>query len=192
MIRAMEKRGRGRPRREGADEEILSAALALLRERSYRDFSVDEIASRTGVAKTTIYRRWPSKGALVAATVEPLATADLEDSDTGTLRGDLSLLLRRFAETVSGELGPVVAALIGESQTDKELQEILRRALTPRRKLFHDALDRAVARGELSAATDRELFVDMLRGPIWTRLLLTGGKIDHDVADSIVAMMTRK
>jgi AcrR family transcriptional regulator len=188
----MEKRGRGRPRREGADEEILAAALGLLRERSYRDFSVDEIAARTGVAKTTIYRRWPSKGALVAATVEPLATADLEDTNTGTLKGDLSLLLRRFAETVTGELGPVVAALIGESQTDGELQQILRKALTPRRKLFHDALDRAVGRGELPQDTNRELFVDMLRGPIWTRLLLTGGKIDDELADSIVSMMTRK
>ena len=188
----MEKRGRGRPRREGADEEILAAALALLRERKYRDFSVDEIALRTGVAKTTIYRRWPSKGALVAATVEPLASADLEAPDTGTLRGDLTVLLRRFSETVSGELGPVVAALIGESQTDTELQQILKKALTPRRKLFHDALDRGVQRGELAADTNRELFVDMLRGPIWTRLLLTGGKIDVEVADAVVAMMTRK
>lgn len=191
MIRPMEKRGRGRPRREGADEEILAAALVLLRERKYKDFSVDEIALRTGVAKTTIYRRWPSKGALVAATVEPLA-ADLEDPNTGSLTGDLSILLRRFCETVSGDLGPVVAALIGEAQTDPELQEIFRKALTPRRQLFHDALQRGVDRGELPAETDRELFVDMLRGPVWTRLLLTGGKIDDALADSIVATMLRK
>ena len=188
----MEKRGRGRPRREGADEEILTAARDLLRERKYRDFSVDEIAARTGVAKTTIYRRWPSKGALVAATVEPLAAADLEETDTGSLKSDLTILLRRFCETLSGELGPVVAALIGEAQTDSELQQILRKVLTPRRKLFHDALDRAVKRGELAANTNHELFVDMLRGPVWTRLLLTGGKIDDQLADSIVGMLTRK
>ena len=55
------KRGRGRPRREGADEEILAVARAVLGERGYRDLSVDEIAERAGVAKTTVYRRWPSK-----------------------------------------------------------------------------------------------------------------------------------
>jgi len=62
-----EKRGRGRPRREGADETILAAARALLDEAGYAAFNVDVIAERTGIAKTTIYRRWPTKGALVAA-----------------------------------------------------------------------------------------------------------------------------
>ncbi len=60
---------RGRPRRAGADEEILTVALELLREKGYRDLNVDEVAERAGVAKTTVYRRWPTKGALVAAAI---------------------------------------------------------------------------------------------------------------------------
>ncbi|HUP60903.1 MAG TPA: helix-turn-helix domain-containing protein [Thermoanaerobaculia bacterium] len=70
------KRGRGRPRREGADEEILGVALAMLREKGYRDLTVDAVAEHAGVAKTTIYRRWPSKGELVAAALAPIAPPD--------------------------------------------------------------------------------------------------------------------
>jgi AcrR family transcriptional regulator len=85
------KRGRGRPRRAGADEEILTVALELLREKGYRDLSVDEIADRTGIAKTTVYRRWPTKGALVAAAIT-LLVPQVEDDLESALRDTTSLL----------------------------------------------------------------------------------------------------
>lgn len=71
-----EKRSRGRPRREGADEEILRATRDLLDQDGYAAFNVDLVAERTGIAKTTIYRRWPTKGALIAAAIatQPSAT----------------------------------------------------------------------------------------------------------------------
>jgi AcrR family transcriptional regulator len=70
------KRGRGRPRREGADDQILGVALEMLRETGYAALTVDAVAERAGVAKTTVYRRWPSKSALIAAAVEPLQSED--------------------------------------------------------------------------------------------------------------------
>jgi AcrR family transcriptional regulator len=73
---------RGRPRRAGADEEILAVALELLREKGYRDLNVDEVAERAGVAKTTVYRRWPTKGALVAAAIAPLIPNTSNDLKT--------------------------------------------------------------------------------------------------------------
>ena len=79
---------RGRPRRAGADEEILAVALELLREQGYRDLNVDEVAERAGVAKTTVYRRWPTKGALVAAAIAPLIP---------NTSGDLASVLRETA-----------------------------------------------------------------------------------------------
>ena len=104
------KRGRGRPRRAGADEEILTTALDMLRATGFHNLTVDAIAERTGIAKTTIYRRWPSKGALVAAAVAPLATpADGEDIARGTEE-----LLRMLGEP------------------DGEIVEVLRALLTPR------------------------------------------------------------
>jgi AcrR family transcriptional regulator len=96
------KRGRGRPRREGADEEILHVARTLLHETGYRDLTVDAVADRAGVAKTTVYRRWPTKGDLVAAALAPLALPD-----------DAKTLLRETAEVLEGvdDLG-VIRAIV--------------------------------------------------------------------------------
>ena len=116
------KRGRGRPRREGADEEILNVALEMLREKGYRDLTVDAVAERAGVAKTTVYRRWPSKGALIAAALAPLAPPD---SDDALLRETEQLLdgvddlevLRAIIQPRRAKL----AQLIGNAQRADEL-----------------------------------------------------------------------
>lgn len=83
-----EKRGRGRPRREGADEEILDVARAMLRDGRDRALTVDAVAERAGVAKTTVYRRWPSKRALLAAAIEPLIASRKDEVDA--LLGQIS------------------------------------------------------------------------------------------------------
>lgn len=118
-----EKRGRGRPRREGADEAILEVARTLLAERGYRDFSVDVVAERAGVAKTTVYRRWPSKGSLVAAAIAPAATTAASADEL--LRETESLL-----------------APLADAQDDAEILGIIRAILAPRRaalaRLLHD------------------------------------------------------
>jgi AcrR family transcriptional regulator len=104
------KRARGRPRRAGADEEILQTALEMLRSTGFHHLTVDAISERTGIAKTTIYRRWPSKGALVSAAIAPLAALrDDEDIEQSTAR-----LLR----------------VLGEP--DGEIVDVLRTALLPR------------------------------------------------------------
>ena len=114
------KRGRGRPRREGADEEILGVALDLLREQGYRAFSLDTIVERTGIAKTTIYRRWPSKSALVAAALAPLTPAPGAHVDA---------LLREATEVLN---------LLADS--DGDVLDVIRALLATRRPLLRDAL----------------------------------------------------
>jgi AcrR family transcriptional regulator len=113
-----EKRPRGRPRNEGADEKILDAARALLAEAGFAAFSVDAIAERTGIAKTTIYRRWATKGALVAAA--------METPSQGT---DAASILR---ETAS-----LLALLAG---ADADTMDVLRAILAPRRERLRLAL----------------------------------------------------
>lgn len=112
------KRGRGRPRREGADEEILSVAMEMLRESGYRELNVDAIAERAGVAKTTVYRRWPTKAALVSAALPLMASVDvaavlrevcalltlLRDADTEVLQAVLEPRRARLRELVGDEL----------------------------------------------------------------------------------------
>jgi len=124
-------RGRGRPRKATADREILEATLELLRERGYRDFNVDVISERTGIAKTTIYRRWPTKGALVAAAIAPLApdlSADAILADTERV-----LTLLRDADTVDvlqSVIAPRHAALtafVGSGEADVQIGRLLAR-----------------------------------------------------------------
>jgi AcrR family transcriptional regulator len=140
------KRGRGRPRRAGADAEILGVALSLLREKGYRELTVDCVAERSGVAKTTIYRRWPTKAALVTAAIEPLVGTDGSH--------DLTSLLIRLRDLLSGELSPIIAELAAEGDVDFVLP----------RERFREVL------GERD---DRELLIDIATGAIWSRLLVT-------------------
>ncbi len=114
---------RGRPRREGADETILAAARALLDESGYAAFNVDAIAERTGIAKTTIYRRWPTKGALVAAAIDSTPATDpdallreteqllsrLAGADLEVLRAVIAPRRARLLES----LGPRADELLG-------------------------------------------------------------------------------
>jgi AcrR family transcriptional regulator len=185
------KRGRGRPRREGTDQEILTIALAMLREKGYRELTVDAIAERAGVAKTTVYRRWPSKGALVAFAVAPLAAAATAPPDSGSLEADLTTLLTSTRDLLAGELGPIAAELIAESQHDPELIEIVRAVIAPRRQLFRSVLERGITRGELAGELDPELVTDLLVAPLWARLLVSHTSTSGDLPALIVRSVLR-
>ena len=143
------KRGRGRPRREGADEQILAVTRELLAERGYRDFSVDLIVEHTGIAKTTIYRRFPSKGALVAAAIAP-PPAGLSDADS---------ILR--------ELTDVLGLL---ADPDGDALDVIRAVVEPRRAMLVDALARE--------RDDAEGAADMMVGALLTRLIVTREPLD--------------
>jgi AcrR family transcriptional regulator len=121
-------RGRGRPRRAEADAEILEAAVAMLRAGGYRELSLDEVARRAGTAKSSIYRRWPSKAALAAETVRREVPAP--DGDLGAA----------FEALMSGAMGGVVASLIGEAQESAETRSIVLELLAPYRAAGDDAL----------------------------------------------------
>jgi AcrR family transcriptional regulator len=184
------KRGRGRPRREGADEEILGIALEMLREKGYGALTVDAVAERAGVAKTTVYRRWPSKAALIAAAVAPLV-ANPAPAPTGSLETDLTNLLRDIRTLLAGELGPIAANLVAEAQNDPEIADIIRNAIAPRRALMSDAIVAAIARGEVAGELDVDLIVDLLTGPLWSRLLVSKEALGEDLAERIARVIVR-
>ena len=133
-------RGRGRPRRAEADAEILDAALALLRAGGYRELSLDEVARRAGTAKSSIYRRWPSKAALAAEIVRSEMPPPLEIAD-------IDAAVQAFEELLGGALGGVVASLIGEAQENAETRAIVVALVAPYRQFVRrfaddDAADR--------------------------------------------------
>lgn len=140
MSETSQKRGRGRPRREGADEEILAVARTMLAERGYSDLSVDEIAERAGVAKTTVYRRWPSKGTLVAAAIAPTAPATTSADEL--LRETQALL-----------------APLADAHDDAEILGVIRAILAPRRAVLTRLVGDSERADELLGALWLRLFV---------------------------------
>jgi AcrR family transcriptional regulator len=184
---------RGRPRSERSHRAILDAANELLAERGFVDLTIEEVAQRAGVGKTTIYRRWPGKGTLV---FEAFATDFLNRQplpDTGSLRGDLLAALRAFIRVVKGTVtGRTLVGLIAEVQRDPELAEIWREGFVGRVRNQHRVMvDRAVERGEASPDTDSDVVLDLLFGAAYHRLLQShlalSDRFAHAVVDTVVA-----
>jgi AcrR family transcriptional regulator len=171
--------GPGRPRSELAHEAILDATLELLSEIGYDRLSIARVAARSGVAKATVYRRWPSKLPLVIEAFSRLPMLDLPD--TGNLVEDLVALLRNFAQILQETpLARVLPILAGECAHDPELSALLVPQIEKRRAPLVEALERAVSRSELPPDLDLEAAVDMIMGPIANRLVFTGAEIDPD------------
>jgi AcrR family transcriptional regulator len=164
---------RGRPRSQEADRAILAAARQLLAEGGLAAMSFEEVAARSGVAKTTIYRRWTSRGALALDAFLTDFQAQQPLPDTGTLRGDLLAALRAWIRSVTRtSAGPILAGLIAESQLDPELAVAWReRVVESLRRQHKIMLDRAVERGEIPAGIDQEVVLDLLFGAAYHRLL---------------------
>jgi AcrR family transcriptional regulator len=164
---------RGRPRSEQADRAILRAASGVLAERGLGGMSIEEVASRAGVGKATIYRRWPSRGALALDAFLADFLSQQPPPDTGTLRGDLLAALRAWIRSVTAtSAGPVLAGLIAEAQLDPGLAAGWRERVVERlRAQQKTLLDRAVERGEIPADTDDEVVLDLVFGAAYHRLL---------------------
>jgi AcrR family transcriptional regulator len=148
----------------GADEEILTVALAMLREKGYRELTVDEVAERAGVAKTTVYRRWPSKGSLIAAALSPAGRDPSPNS--GSLERDLTHILNDIL---------AVLRLGGDVGSDPELFDVLHAAILP---------DRARLLAVLAGANvkrDPDLLADLLIAP-----LLLGRKDAEAVVEAVL------
>ena len=177
---------RGRPRDPALDARILDQVLALLASHGYAGLTLDELAARSGVAKTTILRRWPSKAAVAAAGVERLALQSVDVPDSGTLRGDLHALLHAAVDTFARGSGQFVPRLLREAGHHPEITDLLFTVIHTRRQAYRRVLARAVARGELDPSVDQELLIDMLIGPLWTRLLITRDPVTREYVDANV------
>jgi AcrR family transcriptional regulator len=184
-------RRRGRPPSPGVDERILDAALAMLADGGYVGFRLDALAARAGVAKTTILRRWPSKAAVTAAAVERLALQTVDLPESGTLRGDLHALLTSAVSAFTHGDGRFVPRLMRESGHHPEIADLLQTVIHTRRLAYRRVLGRAIARHELDPDVDQDLIIDLLIGPIWTRLLITRDPITPALVEQIVDALTR-
>src|SRR5215207_9211138 len=190
------QRPMGRPRDERADRAILAAALELMAEHGVRDLRMDDVADRAGVGKATIYRRYRSKDELVTAAVAALVS-EIAIPDTGSTRGDLLELMGNAVEVYSGSVeGRVMPGLVDAMRRDAELARSVREGfLADRRAAVRTVLERGVERGDLRADLradlDLDLALDVLAGPLFYRLLITGGPIDRRLAEGVVELILR-
>jgi AcrR family transcriptional regulator len=182
----------GRPRDARAHQAIVDATLDLLTSQGYARLTIEAIAARAGVGKTTIYRRWSSKGPLVIAAISDLIHLG-PMVDTGDTRDDLAAFLEAVVTALgTPPVGSTIPGLTNDMAVDPEVAGQFRDFIVgPTRARLEAILDRAEARGELPAGTDRELILDILIGPVLWRALITGSRLDAGVAGRIVDTIVR-
>lgn len=175
-------------RSEDARRAVIRAADDLLVERGFAGVTIEGIAARAGVAKQTIYRWWGSKVDVLFDTFLEDATEQLAPPDNGTVRSDLTAYLRQLAAFLTeDDAGAVLRALVGQAQHDPGLARTLREShLDQLRNRELAMLDRAVGRGELPAGLDLDEALDRLVGPVYHRVLVTGGPVGPEVTDRFV------
>jgi AcrR family transcriptional regulator len=164
---------RGRPRSRQAEAAILKAAREILAEQGLTLMTIEEVASRAGVGKASIYRRWPNKAALALDAFLDDYLAGIPVRDTGTLRGDLLASARDWIRVVTRTpAGRTLAGLLAEALVDPALAEAWRNVVLHRMRDDRRAIiSRAVARGEIPPGTDPDLILDLFYGALYHRFV---------------------
>ena len=176
---------------------MLRSCVDIIRRRGPGAVSIEGVAREAGVGKQTIYRWWPSRGALlIDAMVTGRGAVELELPDTGDLHADLRHVLGAVVGVLTGEQGPLLAAVLGEMQRDQVLRGAFDRAIfEPVRGRYRERLATARLREPRSEHwPDDDTILDMAFGPLWFRLLTRpehlGPRFAADVAESVAHLLT--
>ncbi len=176
----------GRPRSVQADDAIRTATIEVFAESGYEGLRVESVAERAGVAKSTLYRRFPSKDDLVR---HALATTDDELScpHSTSIEDDLVTLLRRLRDKFASDtMGRAVPALVVAASRHPELRELHRRALVERRRAGIRRIEEAIDNGELAADSDASLLMDQLGGVVFYRSFVSGADLSDETLRELV------
>jgi AcrR family transcriptional regulator len=161
----------GRPRSQHVHAAVLEAARSLVKEGGYPAATIEAIAARSGIAKTTIYRRWPNRTALFVDLLVQLADAALPLPAGPDPLEALFIELRQGAAAAVGLPGELLTSLLWEAQHDPETRaELLGRVLLPRREARAEVIRRAQAAGRIRKDVPPKLAVELLWGPMFYRM----------------------
>jgi AcrR family transcriptional regulator len=176
------------PRSERTRQAILDATREILAEGGVRALTVEGVAVRAGVAKTTIYRRWRGKDELALAVLVDMVESVTSTPDLGDARRELIRFVGKAVKVLSTTLmGRVMQGLVSDLATDPDLAGAFRaRVVALRINETHRVVDRGVARGQLRPDIDIELVHELLFGPVYYRLLLSGAPLESRFAEQIV------
>ena len=177
-------------RAERSRQAILDATRELLaQDGDVGSLTVEAVAARSGVAKTTIYRRWRDKWelALDAVMIDMLPRFD-EPVDVGDTRSELLTFVNSVVRMMaSTPMGPAMQGLVSQIATDPDLARVYReQVVQPRLTQLAPVIQRGIARGDLRADTEVRLVHELLLGPIFYRLLLSGAPLDHNLGPRLV------
>ena len=185
---------RSRPRSTQTDARVqrsrhavLATAFELLYESGVGGFSVDEVARRSGVAKTTIYRHWPSREALVLDACSKLA-ADQDVPDTGSLEADLRAILTNIAVLLqTANWASVLPSIVDLAEREPEFADVHRRIQHGHAAPLREVLRRGIRSGALPAQIDIAATSAALLGPLFYRRWFSREPIDDEFVEKIIS-----
>jgi AcrR family transcriptional regulator len=169
---------------------VLDATLWLLADLGYAELSIERIAERSGVNKTTIYRRWQTKEAVLAAAIDDVAAEVFPIPATGSIDEDLRTFGRGLVDFLTNDsprVAGVVRALFSDAAREPLVAELKRNLFASRYQDAASMVDAAIERGELAADVDVREFVGLVMAPIYYRRLVTEEPLDYAVANQAAA-----
>ena len=169
---------------------ILKAAVEELAEVGYGRVRMESVAARAGVAKSTLYRHWPDKLALIADAFETFHEQMVPDLGELAVRDAVALLISHVAEVVlDSTFSRCIPALIEGAERDERVRAFHHRYSADRRQALIDLIARGIERGEIGASIDPELATITLLGAVFYRRLMTGAPFDPGQAAQLVALV---
>ncbi|MGW6617295.1 TetR/AcrR family transcriptional regulator [Streptomyces erythrochromogenes] len=166
---------------------VLAATITELTEVGYAALTVDAVAQRAGVHKTTIYRNWKTSDRLVADALTHHFATDIPIPDTGAVKDDLRALARSLVAVMTTHAGrALLATALSDAVRTPELAEIKRALFEDRFRRAEPVVTRAVERGELPEGTDPGELLKAMVAPVYFRLVFTGEPVDATTADRAV------
>jgi len=169
---------------------MLAAAQQILTRDGYARLTMERVAAESGVAKTTLYRRWVTKAALCMDLYFEVARQELHDPDTGDIAADLKCIantvVRLHTRTIAGQ---ALVGLIAEAQINPSTRPLLAAFADRRREVTRAVLRRAMERGQIRADTDIDLVIDALGGAVTFRLLQGHAPLTAKFTDRLVTLL---
>ncbi|BFT73994.1 TetR/AcrR family transcriptional regulator [Paenibacillus sp. P36] len=178
---------KGRPRDVKLQHVILTVAYELLLEGGFEEVTIDKIAEKAGVSKATIYKWWPNKAAVVAEGFFEAAASRLPVPDTGSVLKEITQHAVNLSLFMESKEGRVISELIGQGQMDSALIQVFREYyVKPRRSESAMILRRGIDRDELGKELDVESSIDLIYGPLFYRLLVSGEPLTEDTVKRMI------
>lgn len=174
-------------------DAITAAVIDEMADKGYAGMSMDSVARRAGVGKSAIYRRWSSKEEMTVDVISQLIVFDDVTIDTGTLRGDLRQALAEMHEWLGDErIRRIYVDLLAHGMRNRALADALTTHIgMPRRARGMKILERAIARGEMHPAIDREMVLDMVGAPVFWRLVARREELTPTSLDQLADALAR-